>query len=137
MFELEKIQLKLGYKFNKSKLLLTAFTHKSYRGELSKENNERLEFLGDSVLGVITADYFYHNLAHLPEGVMTKKRAACVCEKSLHDFAKEINLGAAGHRLALLGCEFQKLFAIRFVNSVKFLETLVAGNNEQVVLVSQ
>lgn len=90
--EFEKV---IGYEFKNKTLLETALTHSSYANERQsgRECNERLEFLGDSVLGVITADYFYHNLAHLPEGVMTKKRAACVCEKSLHGFAKEINLG--------------------------------------------
>lgn len=90
--EFEKV---IGYEFKNKSLLETALTHSSYANEKQKgrECNERLEFLGDSVLGVITADYFYHNLAHLPEGEMTKKRAACVCEKSLHGFAKEINLG--------------------------------------------
>lgn len=90
--EFEKV---IGYDFKNKSLLETALTHSSYANErqAGRECNERLEFLGDSVLGVITADYFYHNLAHLPEGEMTKKRAACVCEKSLHGFAKEINLG--------------------------------------------
>ena len=90
--EFEKV---IGYDFKNKSLLETALTHSSYANERQsgRECNERLEFLGDSVLGVITADYFYHNLAHLPEGEMTKKRAACVCEKSLHGFAKEINLG--------------------------------------------
>lgn len=90
--EFEKV---IGYEFKNKSLLETALTHSSYANErqTGKECNERLEFLGDSVLGVITADYFYHNLAHLPEGEMTKKRAACVCEKSLYGFAKEINLG--------------------------------------------
>lgn len=90
--EFEKV---IGYEFNDKSLLETALTHSSFANEKQgdKECNERLEFLGDSVLGVITADYFYHNLAHLPEGEMTKKRAACVCEKSLFGFAKEINLG--------------------------------------------
>ena len=85
----------IGYEFKNKAYLETALTHSSYANEkqLSKDCNERLEFLGDSVLGIITAEYFYHNLAHLPEGEMTKKRAACVCEKSLHGFAKEINLG--------------------------------------------
>lgn len=90
--EFEKV---IGYEFKNKSLLETALTHSSYANEkqTGRECNERLEFLGDSVLGVITADYFYHNLAHLPEGEMTKKRAACVCEKSLFGFAKEINLG--------------------------------------------
>lgn len=96
--DLEKI---IGYTFKNKNLLETALTHSSYANEkqLSRDCNERLEFLGDSVLGVITADYFYHNLNHLPEGEMTKKRAACACEKSLHGFAKEIELG----RFILLG----------------------------------
>ncbi|MBQ8503629.1 MAG: ribonuclease III [Clostridia bacterium] len=86
---------KIGYKFNNINLLETALTHSSYANEKqpSRECNERLEFLGDSVLGVITAEYFYHNVKHLPEGEMTKKRAACACEKSLFCFAKEIELG--------------------------------------------
>lgn len=85
----------IGYKFKNISLLETALTHSSYANEkqLSRDCNERLEFLGDSVLGVITADYFYHNHNHMPEGEMTRKRAACACEKSLHGFAKEINLG--------------------------------------------
>ena len=91
----------IGYEFKNKAYLETALTHSSYANEkqLSKDCNERLEFLGDSVLGIITAEYFYHNLAHLPEGEMTKKRAACVCEKSLFGFAKKINLG----RFMLLG----------------------------------
>ncbi len=85
----------IGYEFKNKSLLETALTHSSYKNEkqLSRDCNERLEFLGDSVLGVITAEYFYKHLSHLPEGEMTKKRAGCACEKSLHGFANEINLG--------------------------------------------
>ncbi len=93
---LNEFEEKIGYKFNNIKLLEIALTHSSYANEKNlKEYNERLEFLGDSVLGFITADYFYRNLKHLPEGVMTKRRAACVCEKSLFKFAGEIELGSA------------------------------------------
>lgn len=88
----------IGYKFKNINLINTALTHSSYANERGTgECNERLEFLGDSVLGVITADYFYHNLNHLPEGEMTKRRAACACEKSLYKFAKEIKLGSYIH----------------------------------------
>ena len=85
----------IGYRFSNEALLETAFTHSSFKNErgLQRDCNERLEFLGDSVLGMISADYFYHNLSHLPEGEMTKRRAACVCEKSLFGFAQEIDLG--------------------------------------------
>ena len=89
------IEAKVGYTFQNPAYLKTALTHSSYRNEkkLDGDCNERLEFLGDSVLGVISAEYFYKNLNHLPEGEMTKRRAACVCEKSLCNFAKEIDLG--------------------------------------------
>ncbi len=91
---IREFEKNIGYKFKDISLLETALTHSSFANEKGlKEYNERLEFLGDSVLGFITADYFYHNLNHLPEGEMTKKRAACACEKSLFAFAKEIQLG--------------------------------------------
>ena len=91
----EDFQATIGYRFSNDALLETAFTHSSFKNErgLQRDCNERLEFLGDSVLGMISADYFYHNLSHLPEGEMTKRRAACVCEKSLFEFAQEIDLG--------------------------------------------
>ncbi|MFI3140947.1 MAG: ribonuclease III [Clostridia bacterium] len=91
----EQLEKKIGYVFSDKSLLETALTHSSFANEkqLKRDCNERLEFLGDSVLGVITAEYFYKNFCHLPEGKMTKKRAACVCEKSLYSFASEIDLG--------------------------------------------
>ena len=78
----------IGYEFKNKKLMQNALTHSSYANEMNGkvQHNERLEFLGDSVLGVITADYFYHNHNNLPEGIMTKKRAVCACEKSLFSF---------------------------------------------------
>ncbi len=91
MTELEN---KLGYKFKNIQLLRHALTHSSYANERHLEygSNERLEFLGDSVLGVITAEYFYKKF-DLPEGELTKLRASTVCEKSLFAFAKELDLG--------------------------------------------
>lgn len=92
MTDLEK---KIGYEFKNIQLLNHALTHSSYANEkhLSYGSNERLEFLGDSVLGVITAEYFYQNF-ELPEGELTKLRASTVCEESLFNFAKELDLGA-------------------------------------------
>lgn len=93
MTNLDELQEKLGYKYNNPVLLKRALTHSSYAYEKHVEygSNERLEFLGDSVLGFITADYFYHHCS-LPEGDLTKKRAATVCERSLHQFSKELEL---------------------------------------------
>lgn len=91
--ELEK---KIGYSFNNKELLLNALTHSSYANEHSVPEmcNERLEFLGDSVLGFITAEYYYTFFSHRPEGELTKLRAQTVCEKSLFAFAKRIDLGS-------------------------------------------
>ena len=72
-----------------------ALTHSSYANEKKnpKGSNERLEFLGDSVLSVVVSDYLYKNLESVAEGDLTKLRASLVCEKSLHVFAQQINLG--------------------------------------------
>lgn len=93
MHELEK---KLGYEFKNKDLLATALTHSSYANENRKsgaESNERLEFLGDSVLGMIVASYLYNMYPDLPEGRMTRFRAELVCERSLHGVAEELGLG--------------------------------------------
>jgi ribonuclease-3 len=86
---------KIGYQFKNRKLLKTAMTHSSYANEHREQhlqNNERLEFLGDSVLGMITADYMYHHYRNEPEGELTKLRAAVVCEQTLCEIAKEFGI---------------------------------------------
>lgn len=86
---------KIGYEFKDESLLIRALTHSSYANESGGklESNERLEFLGDSVLGFITAEFFFAREQDLPEGELTKLRAAAVCEKSLSAFANRIGLG--------------------------------------------
>lgn len=92
---MNELETKIGYHFKNPSLLFRALTHSSYANESHSglDSNERLEFLGDSVLGIITADYLYSNYTHLPEGELTKLRAALVCETSLFQFASEIRLG--------------------------------------------
>lgn len=93
MEELEKI---IGYKFKNPKLLVEALTHSSYANEQKGKKikcNERLEFLGDSVLSIVVSDYIFKNFTSIPEGDLTKLRASLVCEKSLFLFAKKIDLG--------------------------------------------
>lgn len=92
---MEVLEKNLGYKFNNKSLLENALTHSSYANEVRNgiTSNERLEFLGDSVLSVIVADYLFKNFKTIPEGELTKLRASLVCEKSLCAFAREINLG--------------------------------------------
>lgn len=92
MTEFEQI---LGYKFKNSELLKNALTHSSYANEAHSAfgSNERLEFLGDSVLSLIVSEYIYKNFKNLPEGELTKLRASLVCEKSLCGFSKEMRMG--------------------------------------------
>ena len=92
---LHELEGKLGYTFSDLHLLDTALTHSSYANEQGPGHkyNERLEFLGDSVLGFITADKFFHAFRDIPEGRLTKLRASTVCEESLFEFAKQIDLG--------------------------------------------
>lgn len=78
-----------GYKFKNVDLLKAAFTHSSYAHEQHEQSYERLEFLGDSILGFICAEYLFKNYPDLPEGELTKIRAAVVCEKSLFLTARE------------------------------------------------
>ncbi len=91
---LTEIQERLGYSFKNTEYLNHALTHSSYANEHNNhaDCNERLEFLGDSVLGFITAEYFF-NHSKQPEGKLTKLRAAAVCEQALSCFAAEIGLG--------------------------------------------
>ena len=90
------LQNKIGYQFKNPALLNEALTHSSYANENKSQHikyNERLEFLGDSVLSIVVSDYIYKNCPELPEGELTKLRASLVCEKSLYEFAKKIDLG--------------------------------------------
>jgi len=87
--------LNIDYEFQNTALLETAMTHSSYANEHRNEqvhHNERLEFLGDSVLGFVTADYLFSHFPGLPEGDLTKLRAAVVCESALCEIAKEIGI---------------------------------------------
>lgn len=87
---------RLGYSFRNRALLETALTHSSYANENRASGivcNERLEFLGDSVLGVTVADFLYRHFPDMPEGRMTRLRAELVCEQSLHRVALELHLG--------------------------------------------
>ncbi len=92
---MEKLEDKIGYRFQNRALLETALTHSSYANERHGEceSYERLEFLGDSVLGLVTAEYLFTRRVQLPEGRMTRLRAELVCETSLHKTALALGLG--------------------------------------------
>ena len=92
---MKTLEEKLGYTFQDASLLENALTHSSRanesRGRL--QSNERLEFLGDSILGMVVADHLYRGHPDLPEGDLTRTRAALVCEGSLHEATKGLELG--------------------------------------------
>lgn len=92
---MDSLEKKLGHVFRDRALLATALTHSSYANENRGrgECNERLEFLGDSVLGMVVADALFRRFPELPEGRMTRLRAQLVCEESLHRVASELGLG--------------------------------------------
>ena len=91
----EELEEKLHYHFKNKELLITALTHSSYANESKTPTlyNERLEFLGDSVLQIVSADYLFHAYADRPEGDLTRIRASLVSEGALFQFAQEIHLG--------------------------------------------
>ena len=82
-----KLEKELGYTFKDKNLLQTALTHTSFAYEKGTVSNEKLEFLGDSILEFLSSIYIYNNYSKLKEGEMTKVRAQVVCEASLHKVA--------------------------------------------------
>ncbi|MBQ8841864.1 MAG: ribonuclease III [Ruminiclostridium sp.] len=150
MTEFEKT---IGYKFNNSAYLDEALTHSSYvNGKTS--SNERLEFLGDSVLSVVVSKYLFENL-DVPEGKLTKIRSRLVCEDSLYEFAKKIGLGAniklgkgeentgGRDRRSILADAFEALIAAIYLDSglenarefiMKFIPTVEVLKSGKLVL---
>lgn len=144
--DLSELEAKIGYKFNNIAYLKTALTHSSYSNELklkgrSIECNERLEFLGDSVLSIIAADYLFHRYPGYPEGELTRRRAVIVCRDALSSYAREFDLGSyfylgngeeknnARQRKSLLENTFEALMGAIYLdgaeNRMSFIADLV------------
>ncbi len=93
---LKEIEEIISYKFNDSSLLELAFTHSSYSNEMKSgrlSNNERLEFLGDAVLELVTSEYLFTKYALENEGKLSKMRASIVCEPTLAGFSRDMSFG--------------------------------------------
>ena len=132
----EILEEKIGYHFKNPKTLVNALTHSSYSNECKCKNshpvpyNERLEFLGDSVLGIIASEFLFFKEPKMPEGVLTKVRAKIVCENALW-YAGEIDLGNflyLGHgeelmngrsRKSILADAFEALIAAIYIDGGK------------------
>ncbi len=96
MSKIEELQERIGYQFKEEGLLRQALTHSSYANEKHMKklsDNERLEFLGDAVLEIISSEFLYQNYPKLPEGDLTKLRASIVCEPTLALCTREVDLG--------------------------------------------
>ena len=143
-------ETRIGYIFKNKSLLSLALTHSSYANENKKSNgyNERLEFLGDSVLSIIVSKYLFENFPKMPEGELSKTRAALVCEKSLSGFAREINLGnvlllgkgeaqnGGADRDSILADAFEALIAAMYLDggmdvATKFVLTFISKQMEE------
>ena len=95
---LDRLQSRIGYRFRDLRYLERAVTHASYANEIPEKNrhlhcNERLEFLGDSVLSLTVSEYLYRSFPSASEGELTRLRAALVCEETLAGYAAGLGLG--------------------------------------------
>jgi ribonuclease-3 len=127
----EVLEQKIGYIFKDKNLLKLALTHKSYSNEKSRQNksNERLEFLGDSVLSLVSSNYLYKKFPAMSEGELTKMRSHLVCEPALCGYATELGVGdwlimgrgeemtAGRHRPSILADAFEAIIAAIFLDS--------------------
>ncbi len=125
---IRELEEKLGYKFKNEELLKVAMTHSSYANENKTKSYERLEFLGDTLLGLVTSEYLYVKYPQLPEGELTKMRSLLVCEKSLCGFSQKLDLGqyiylsngeirtGGRERISILADLFEAIIAAMYVD---------------------
>ena len=125
---IEELEKNIGYTFKNKQLLKTALTHTSFAYENKVESNEKLEFLGDSILEFVSSEYMYSKYTNLKEGEMTKVRATVVCEKSLykiatlHNFSDFLYLGKSeimsggNKRPAILADSVEAVIAAMFID---------------------
>lgn len=130
---IEQLEAAIGYTFTNKKILCEALTHSSYSNEMKSKGekvlfNERLEFLGDSVLSIVVSSFIFEKFRNKQEGDLTKIRAAVVCEKALAKFAEQIELGAymflghgevmnnGRHRPSIIADAFEALLAAIYLD---------------------
>ena len=145
---IKDLETAIDYRFRNITLLQNALTHSSYANERwhdSLKSNERLEFLGDSILGMVVAEFLYRNYPDRPEGELTRMRADMVCETSLAKVADQIGLGQhllLGHgeeqgggraRASILADAVESVIAASFLDggmepARKFIERFILCN---------
>ncbi|MGL4913667.1 MAG: ribonuclease III [Romboutsia sp.] len=142
----------IEYNFKNKEYILEALTHSSYSNENKEYDfNERLEFLGDSVLSIVVSEYLFRKETNLPEGELTKLRANIVCEESLSEVANEIKLGehmllgkgeeATGgrQRISILADAFEAVIAAIYLDGglesarafvLKYMESIILDSRK-------
>lgn len=147
--EIEQAEKELNYTFKNKKLLEKAFTHTSYAYEHNVESNEKLEFLGDSILEFISSKYLYNTYTNLREGEMTKVRATVVCEKSLYKIAKRHNfreflylgkseqINGGKDRPAILADSVEAVIAAMYLDGgLEFAENFIISNLKEEIAIA-
>ena len=134
MAELKNLEEKIGYAFTDPSYLQRAVTHSSYANETGEKYHhlncyERLEFLGDAVLSILTSEYLYRRFPNAPEGELSKMRDALVCEDAVASYAEELALGSylylgkgeaasgGAHKPAILADAFEALLAAIYLDA--------------------
>ncbi len=147
--ELQKLEHEIKYEFKNKELLKNALTHTSYAYENNVESNEKLEYLGDSILEFISSKYLFNKYKNLNEGEMTKVRATVVCEDSLykiaikHNFSDFLYLGKSermnnGHlSKAILADSVEAVIAAMYLDSsIDTVETFIIENLKDAIEVA-
>ena len=144
---IELFEQKINYEFKNKEYILEALTHSSYSNENKNYPfNERLEFLGDSVLSIVISDYLFKKETKLPEGELTKIRANIVCEESLSEVSKNIHLGkymllgkgeeATGgrERISILAAALEAVIAAIYLDGgIKCAREFILTNMEKII----
>lgn len=151
--KIKELQVEIEYQFNNTDVLVRALTHSSFANEHKKHDikyNERLEFLGDSVLSIVVSDYIFTKYSNYPEGELTRLRATVVCEPILAILARKINLGkylllgkgekmtGGRQRTSILADAFEALIAAVYIdggmtNAKKFILDNISESIEKAV----
>ena len=146
--KLEEFEKEIGYTFKNKQLLKIALTHTSYAYEHKIDSNEKLEFLGDSILEFISSEYLFNNYNQLKEGEMTKVRATAVCEDSLYKIALKLNfsdflflgkseISSSNRKKAILADSVEAVIAAIYLDSnIEVVNKFILSNIKEIIEVS-
>lgn len=146
-FNIREIEEAIGLRFNEPKLMKTSLTHSSYANQHKDQDyNERFEFLGDSILQLCITEYLFLNYKHKSEGELTKIRSLIVCENSLYEIGKKLNLGAfirisrgeeltgGRERVSIIADAVEALIAAIYLDKgLEYVKDFIIGHFETII----